>query len=156
MHIGRKCLPHTPPPTSTPNPEEEVYFITICCRPRGMNQLATPNAWAAVQESTERRHRSGQWKVRLLLAMPDHMHMLVSFPSNHSMKKTIRSFKSWLAKQYGIAWQDGFFDHRLRTWESAEEKRRYIMNNPVRAKLVERVSEWSFWWQPDADVGEPG
>ena len=39
MEIGRKKLPHEMPPGVVPNPEFEVYFITICCEPRGRNQL---------------------------------------------------------------------------------------------------------------------
>jgi len=148
MQIGRKHLPHTPPPSLVIGQEDEVYFITICCQPRGYHQLTQATVWAAIQESSEHRQKLGQWKIRLILAMPDHLHLLASFPSKQPMEKTIRHFKSWLAKQHSIQWQDGFFDHRLRSWESAVEKRKYILNNPLRAGLVTKVEDWPFWWEP--------
>ena len=53
----------------------------------------------------------------------------------------------------GRAWQDGFFDHLLRSGESYSEKWNYVRMNPVRARLVERPEDWPFageiealWW----------
>jgi hypothetical protein len=52
-------------------------------------------------------------------------------------------------------WQSGGLHHRIRSWEGAEEKRRYMMLNPVRAGLVARPEDWPFrgeifrndeWW----------
>jgi hypothetical protein len=40
--------------------------------------------------------------------------------------------------------QEGFFDHRIRSNESAEEKRQYILMNPVRAGLVARPEDWPY------------
>jgi len=38
--IGRKHLPHDGLPVNPISTKGEVYFITICCIPRGTNQLA--------------------------------------------------------------------------------------------------------------------
>jgi hypothetical protein len=55
----------------------------------------------------------------------------------------------------GRRWQSGCFHHRIRSWEGAEEKRRYMLMNPVRAGLVSTPGEWPFqgeifkrdiWW----------
>ena len=142
MSIGRKSLPHDLPPTLVPNPLGEVFFITLCCQPRQVNQLATPSAWRAVKETTLHRESSGDWQVSLLLAMPDHLHALCSFPGGKSMRAIIASFKSWLARTHGIRWQRQFFDHRLRSWESAVEKRAYILQNPYRAGLIAANETW--------------
>lgn len=144
MEIGRKKLPHEPPSVLPPNPEGEVYFITVCCEKRGFNQLACEAIWNAIRETAEFRQAAGDWKVSLLLAMPDHWHGLVSFPGRKPMEKVIGHMKGWLAKSQGIRWQSGFFDHRLRSWESAKEKRRYILMNPVRAGLMEEGGTWLY------------
>jgi REP element-mobilizing transposase RayT len=144
MEIGRKKLPHELPPGVMPNPEFEVYFITICCEPRGLNQLALPEVWQAICETMDARQSVGDIRVSLMLAMPDHLHALIAFPGRKPMEKVIGNVKAWLAKSRGIEWQSGFFDHRLRSWESAEEKRRYILNNPVRAGLVVEGESWPF------------
>jgi putative transposase len=144
VDLGRKFLPHTPPPGLIPDLSGEVYFITVCTEPRGENQLASPETWQALRETALRRESLGYWQVRLLLAMPDHWHALCSFSGTKPMTKVITDLKSWLAKTQQIRWQRDFFDHRLRTWESADEKRSYILANPVRAKLIEEGQIWPY------------
>jgi len=94
MEIGRKKLPHHIPPEVVPDPEHEVYFITICCEPRGLNQLAMPEVWQAICETVEVRQTAGNWKVSLMLAMPDHLHALIAFPCRNPMEKAIRTMKA--------------------------------------------------------------
>jgi len=53
-------------------------------------------------------------------------------------------WKGYQTKGPGIEWQEGFFDHRIRSSESAEEKRQYILMNPVRAGLVARPDDWPY------------
>jgi REP element-mobilizing transposase RayT len=143
-HIGRKHLPHDGLPVNPASAEGETYFITICCVPRETNQLATPDTWRAIEETLSVREANGDLKCPLALAMPDHLHGLFFFTGSKPMTKVISNFKSWLAKQCGIQWQRDFFDHRLRTWESAQEKANYIRMNPVRAGLVSNPQDWPY------------
>lgn len=142
--IGRKYLPHDGLPVKPSSAEGEVYFITICCVPRIHNQLAIPHIWQAIDEALAIRETRGDMTCRLALAMPDHFHGLLGFPSSKPMSKVISDFKSWLAKQCGIQWQRDFFDHRLRNIESAAEKAKYIRMNPVRAGLVTNPQDWPY------------
>jgi putative transposase len=87
----------------------------------------------------------------LFLAMPDHLHALLSFPPQIPMEKIIRDWKRFVAKQAAVKWQDGFFDHRLRSNESFAEKADYIRQNPVRAGLVSASHLWNYVW-PDCNV----
>jgi hypothetical protein len=41
-------------------------------------------------------------------------------------------------------WQREFFDHVLRSQESYDVKQQYVMENPVRAGLVQRPEDWNF------------
>jgi hypothetical protein len=140
--IGRRQLPHDGGPISAADPEGEVYFITISCVPRGINQLASPDVWQSICETLSHREGDGTLKCSLALAMPDHFHALMAFQA--PMKRTITSFKSWLAKSHAITWQRDFFDHRLRGIESAAEKAQYIRMNPVRAGLVTNPQDWPY------------
>jgi REP element-mobilizing transposase RayT len=142
--IGRKTLPHDGGPLFPASAEGEVYFITICCVPRGKNQLACPEVWGVIEETIMRRVAAGDLTCRLALAMPDHFHALMGFPGEVPMRKGVRGIRSWLARQAGIRWQRDFFDHRLRGRESAAEKAEYIRLNPVRAGLVERPDDWPY------------
>ena len=142
MEFRRKLLPHDPPDWL--DPTHEAFFITINCLSRGTNQLALDSVWSAVIESVRFREDRDEWKWKLILAMPDHLHGIVSFPHKFFMKKSISSWKRWLAKSHAIQWQRDFFDHRLRNVESAAEKADYIRMNPVRAGLVASHEEWPY------------
>ncbi len=142
MKPTRKRLPHDLP--NWINPTQEAFFITINCRPRGVNHLAKPEIWESIIEAVTFRESRGDWNWRLILAMPDHLHGIVTFPQQFEMRKSISEWKRWLAIRQGIAWQDGFFDHRLRSLESAIEKANYILLNPVRAGLVENPAHWPY------------
>ena len=98
MEMGRKKLPHHIPPEVVPDPEHEVYFITICCEPRGLNQPALPEVWQAIRETVEVRQTAGDWEAFPDVAMPDHLHALIAFPGRNPMEKVIGTIKAWLAK----------------------------------------------------------
>jgi hypothetical protein len=100
--IGRKKLPHDVPQNIVPNPEGETYFITICCIPRGVNQLARKEIWQAIDETISFRESIGDLRCGLALAMPDHLHGLFGFPGAKSMDQVITAVKSWMAGKHGI------------------------------------------------------
>jgi REP element-mobilizing transposase RayT len=138
----RKHLPHDVPHWI--DPTLEAFFITINCQPRRQNHLAHPEIWSSLIQSIEFREQRGDWVWKIALAMPDHLHGIVVFPEHFHMRKQISDWKRWMATQHGIPWQDGFFDHRLRTIESATEKGDYIRMNPVRAELVGAAEAWPY------------
>ena len=144
MNIGRKRLDHTVPPRASASPELEVFFVTICCKERGVNSLAQAEVWNQIIEAMAHYESIGELRVRLALAMPDHFHALWLFPGKRSMPQVVAGFKRWVARHGGVQWQRDFFEHRIRDWESGEEKRKYILNNPQRAGLVECVDDWPY------------
>jgi REP element-mobilizing transposase RayT len=142
MKPTRKHLPHDVPDWI--DATQEAFFITINCAPRGTNHLAKPEIWDAILDAISFREDRGDWTWRLVLAMPDHLHGIVTFPRQFQMRKSVSDWKRWLATRRGVTWQDGFFDHRLRSPESAVEKANYIRLNPVRAGLVDDPSQWPY------------
>ncbi len=141
----RKHLPHGQPSWLQ---ENAGYFITICCLPRGANQLCRPDVAAAVFESVVFRQTRGDWYVHLILLMPDHIHALMTFPRDHESRAVIETWKGIVAKKAGVVWQRGYFDHRLRDCESWEGKATYIRLNPCRAGLVTEAEVWPYVWEP--------
>ena len=139
----RKTLPHQVPLWI--DPQKEIYFITINCATRGINQLASPAMAKGVFETVEHRQKLGLWWPHLFLIMPDHVHALLSFPPSRKTQQSIISeWKAWTAKQLGIVWQRDFFEHRLRREESRREKANYILNNPVRDNYVSKAEDWPY------------
>ncbi|HZI31089.1 MAG TPA: hypothetical protein VFF11_02040 [Candidatus Binatia bacterium] len=139
----RKRLPHEIP--LWVNPHREIYFITINCETRERNQLARPDMAGKLFETVCHRQERFLWWPYLFLLMPDHLHALLSFPpSAKPIRLIIRKWKEWTAKQTGVEWQLDFFEHRLRRDESRRQKATYILENPVRKRLVSRPEEWPF------------
>ena len=140
----RKRLPHEIPGWVG---NGAIFFITVCSAPRGLNHLCTPEQSAAIKESIDTLKDKGVWWPHLVLLMPDHMHLLISFAETPGMLASMRSWKRYTAKTAHINWQDGFFDHRLRRDESFVEKAAYIRMNPVRAGLAQNPEEWPHIWE---------
>jgi putative transposase len=139
----RKRLPHEVPLWI--DPAKEIYFITICAASRGKNQFARTDIAERLFETFIHRNQIGVWFVYFGLLMPDHVHLLVSFPESGKPIETIVSkWKEWTSKTVGIQWQRGFFEHRLRRNESYREKADYLWANPMRAGLVDQIENWPF------------
>ncbi len=125
------------------------FFVTLCCTPRGENQLtSSPQIPNAVLGSVAHYHTNNIWWVHLFLLMPDHAHALLAVAPDKDLSSTVRAWKSWQTKTLNIRWQSGFFDHRLRSDESLEEKAHYVRQNPVRAGLVSDAATWPHAWAP--------
>jgi len=87
-----------------------TFFITICCERRVANQL--PKVVASVLFETARRYDAAQkWYLKVVVLLPDPLHMLVGIPGDASLSNLIRDFKRITAKIAGIQWQRNFFDH---------------------------------------------
>ncbi|HEY4246919.1 MAG TPA: transposase [Lacunisphaera sp.] len=124
-----------------------IFFITLCCSPRNLNQLCKDAIAEVIWESIEFRQKRHDWYVHLWLLMPDHLHALIAFPDRSDPSKVIANWKEIIAKKTCVKWQRDFFDHRLRSNESLEEKSQYILQNPVRKNFVTKPEDWKFVWQ---------
>jgi REP element-mobilizing transposase RayT len=139
----RKRLSHEVP--LWVDPAKESYFITISCKQRGRNQLALPSVGNGLLETIRHRNENLIWYAHVGLLMPDHIHMLISFPQSAKRLQTILSkWKEWTTKALGVSWHRDFFEHRLRQDESFRQKADYILHNPVRARLVKTAEEWPY------------
>jgi REP element-mobilizing transposase RayT len=91
-----------------------------------------------------------QFSVLVYCFMPDHVHFLVQGNSESSdCRRLIKLGKQYAAYTYsakygGKLWQPWGFERVLRDAESSLTVARYIVENPVRAGLVETVSEYPF------------
>ncbi|MEX0297001.1 transposase [Pseudomonas putida] len=98
------------------------------------------------QAEAEGAARSLAWVV-----MPDHFHWLIEL-GPVSLKTLMRRVKSHSTcainrhlGRYGRLWQKGFHDQALRREEDVQAVARYIVLNPKRAGLVERVGDYPHW-----------
>ena len=126
-----------------------LFFVTFCTADR--------RRWLACEEvlvefrafAARSPQKADVWVGRFVL-MPDHVHVFVGAEGSPALSRWVGSMKGFLASRRrargfpGAAWQEGFFDHVLRSSESYDEKWDYVRMNPVRAGLVARPEDWPF------------
>jgi REP element-mobilizing transposase RayT len=146
---GRKQLPHEIPHW-VGDPSFETYFVTICARDRVSCPLVRGETAGRLLESIRFYDEREKWRTGLALVMPDHVHLLTTFSKD--LAPVVRAWKRWTAVNLGVAWQRDFFDHRLRGDEKVDETVFYILNNPVRAGLVDEWEKWPHFWMREGIV----
>lgn len=84
--------------------------------------------------------------------MPDHVHWLIQLGDADDLDAVVNRLKSASARavnqvlrRSGALWSPAFHDHAMRVEEDVRRSARYIVANPVRAGLVERVGDYPFW-----------
>lgn len=84
--------------------------------------------------------------------MPDHFHALLSLTGQTSLGEVMNRLKGRSARainarlgRTGDFWQISFHDHALRTEEDRLEIARYVVANPLRAGIVERLGDYPHW-----------
>jgi REP-associated tyrosine transposase len=129
--------------------EVPIYFVTACTHSRG-KWLNCIEMHRSFSDFCARGIERGALVGRYVL-MPDHIHLFVAFrPGGLTLSPWMKSLKNALSKTLramGKAsphWQDGFFDHLLRSSESYQQKWLYVRDNPVRAGLVSRSEDWPY------------
>jgi REP element-mobilizing transposase RayT len=85
------------------------------------------------------------------VVMPEHLHWLIELGES-PLERVMQRVKSRSAKRInslreaeGPVWQKGFHDHALRRDEDMLAVARYIVANPLRAGLVERLGDYPLW-----------
>jgi putative transposase len=69
---------------------------------------------------------------------------------NFRLGRWISALKQALAKSAtlsranGKIWEEGFFDHVLRSNESYSQKWNYVRENPMRVGLVKSAADWRY------------
>ena len=131
--------------------DDATFFITICTEPKGLNQLCLQIVGTEILNAIRHYHEGRKWFCHLALLMPDHVHFILSFPDIPSFSPVIGEWKRWLTTSQKISWQENFFDHRIRNEDNDKWKSNYILQNPVRAGLVEKAEGWPYVWMPQGE-----
>jgi putative transposase len=112
MKIYPARLHHKTPPWVA---DAAIFHIRIRCDRQNQIPLTNPEASRGILASVVDYADRQKWSCYVFLLMPDHLHALISFGRDLGMGETIRNWKRARTKFQGIAWQEGFFDHRIRT-----------------------------------------
>lgn len=92
-----------------------------------------------------------KFKLVSWVIMPNHLHLLIKPLDENSLTSIMHSFKSFtsqkankLLNRKGKFWQEDYFDRFIRNYEHFEKTYNYIENNPVKARLCEKPSDWKY------------
>ena len=111
--------------------------------------------WAIASDAARLITSSTAWQHGRLLAwalMRDHWHGMIQLADRAALAECVRRLKGASARilrqqhpALGRIWAPGYHDHAVRDDEDLLETARYIVLNPVRARLVCGVGDYPFW-----------
>jgi putative transposase len=94
---------------------------------------------------------AGKFQMHDFVIMPNHMHLLMTLPNDVSVEKAMQlvkgGFSYRLKRELGFqgeVWQRGFSEVRIIDGQSFLQHRSYIVQNPVKAGLVDRAEQWPY------------
>lgn len=137
--IGRVSIPH------------QIYHVTVCTDNR---KIWFDNLYCGriVVHQMRRLHEEKIVSSMAWVIMPDHLHWLFQLGEIESLSNAMKAVKARSSldlnahlHRKGSIWQRGFYDHALRKEEDIKKVARYIVANPLRAGLVERIGDYSLW-----------
>ena len=90
-----------------------------------------------------------KYKLHGFVLMPDHFHLLLTPGPEVTIERAVQFVKGGSARRIGLEldykfpiWQRGFSDHRIRDLQDYQSHIRYLEQNPVKRRLVERTSKY--------------
>ena len=124
----------------------------------GPTWLKVPEVAELVCNAIHHRH-PGQYKLLCFCIMPNHVHQVIVHTHEElAIYKVLESLKRYTATRANRIlgrtghsfWQDETFDHVIRIGK-LHATVQYVLNNPVKAGLVSKWSEWPYSWV-DSDL----
>jgi REP element-mobilizing transposase RayT len=120
-----------------------AYLITTVTRNRLSLFLDLRTARVVVQALREAENR-GDARTLAYVLMPDHLHWLMVLGEHRSLSCVVQWMKASSARKAGTAlWQRGFHDRAVRKESDLLGIARYVVANPLRKGLVDRVGVYS-------------
>lgn len=109
-------------------------------------------------------HFDGQrYQLHAWSVMPNHVHVLATPLHGYSLSSILHSWKSFTAKEAnrllersGAFWLEEYFDRAIRDDNHFNKVIEYIENNPVKAGLCQRASDWLYGSACDGEEKRAG
>lgn len=124
--------------------EGQIYLVTTVTKDRAP-VFADLSAARTLIQIIRQDELLGSHQTLCFVVMPDHLHWLLQLQSE-DLTSLVGRVKSISAKRLGRpTWQRGFHDHALRQEEDVRNVARYVVANPLRAGLAERIGDYPHW-----------
>jgi putative transposase len=135
-----------------------IYFVTCTThlrKPIFLNKRTVDTVIPVINDVSERMG----FDILVFCFMPDHLHLLLGGQQNSDLRGHVKAFKQASAYSFKrefneTLWQRSYYEHVLRREETVEDIARYILNNPVRAGLVEDFRQYPYSGSSLFDIQE--
>ena len=151
MHTGRRTPGYQALRRSRLSLVGQVYLVTFTTLGRRVVFDEFARGCTACRALTDSR----LWSRSRLLAwvlMPDHWHGVVELGEGERLDAVVRRLKANASRavrreeaSLDRVWADGFHDHAIRQEEELVDVARYVVLNPVRARIAASVWRYPFW-----------
>jgi putative transposase len=140
----------------------QIYLVTAVTQ--GRKQLFVDYQLGRIVVDALRYHSEGGAAESLaFVVMPDHLHWLFALTGTLGLSDLVGSVKGFSSRRITgrgrnaaptaatvnahaePIWQRGFYDHALRRDEDVLDAARYLVMNPVRARIVTKVWDYPLW-----------
>jgi REP element-mobilizing transposase RayT len=128
----------------------QIYLLTVVVGSR-QPVLSGFEAGRLVVDAFRKAQQEQSANSLAFVVMPDHFHWLIEL-KNMPLRTLMGRTKSRttvalnrLLQREGALWQSGFHDRAIRKEEDLQEVARYIVANPLRAGLVDKVGDYPLW-----------
>ena len=117
-----------------------LYFLTFCTYAR-IKALSDAEVAARTLEQFRRTAALEQFAIRAYCLMPDHVHLLVEgIAATSDLKRFVKMAKQRSGgvhrRRCGVRlWQEGYVERVLRDQDDPALIARYIIDNPIEARL---------------------
>jgi len=119
---------------------------------QGHGGRALGNARVATMVQQSLLHFDGErYRLSAWVVMPNHVHILLTPDAEWSLSRIMKDLKSFtsheanrILRQTGQFWVEDYFDRYIRDLKHFANAISYIENNPVKAGLCEKASDWKF------------
>lgn len=125
-----------------------TYFVTASAH--GRKSLFQSDQFAGLLVDVLYHYRrQDKYMLHEFVIMPNHFHLLIT--SESTLERALQLVKggfSYRVKRElgfgGEVWETSFYDRRVRDLAEYENMKRYIRENPVRARLTTRAEDYPY------------
>jgi putative transposase len=126
------------------------YALTIITFDR-LRAFTEPDSVRLVLTHIVRASTEKGFEIVVYCFMPDHLHLVVEgIADDSNLKAFVKRAKQYSGYYYAQThqrlklWRKGLYDHIVRDDVDLLDRVRYVVNNPVAARLVSRAEDYPF------------
>jgi putative transposase len=129
-----------------------LYLLTVCTEQR-KHLFVNPALAAQLATRLNDPELFGSNQCLCWVVMPDHWHALIRLGLDESLSKCLQRVMAITAKELNLlrsrpgitVWQKGYYESELSNDWAVADACAYIINNPIRAGIVQSISDYPYW-----------